>query len=81
MGWAIALVIIIGVVALDVAMLNNNKQDEAPNTPYARSAHLFNPAERSFLQVLDRVVGDNDRQPLEGGLSQGFRSPLRLSLV
>jgi hypothetical protein len=61
MGWAIALVIIIGVVALDVAMLNNNKQDEAPNTPYARSAHLFNPAERSFLQVLDRVVGDNAR--------------------
>jgi hypothetical protein len=61
MGWVIALVIIIGVVALDVTMLNNNKQEEAPNTPYARSAHLFNSTERSFLQILDRVVGDNAR--------------------
>jgi len=61
MGWAIALVIILGVVALDVAMLNKPRFDETSNAPYARSLHLFSPAERSFLQVLDEVVGDNAR--------------------
>ena len=61
MGWAIALVIIFGVVALDVAMLNSTRLDETPNTSYARSALLFSPAERSFLQVLDQVVGNNAR--------------------
>jgi hypothetical protein len=61
MGWVIALVIIIGVVALDVAMLNNTKPEVRPTSPYVRSAHLFSPAERSFLQVLDQVVGDNAR--------------------
>jgi hypothetical protein len=61
MGWTIALVIILGVVALDVAMLNKTRRDEAPNTPFARSAHLFSPTERSFLQILDQAVGDNAR--------------------
>ena len=61
MGWVIALVIILGIVALDVAMLNNTRLDETPNVPYARSAHLFSPDERSFLQVLDQVVGGNAR--------------------
>jgi hypothetical protein len=61
MGWVIALIIILGIVALDVAMLNKPRLDETSNTPYARSVHLFSPAERSFLQVLDEVVGDNAR--------------------
>ena len=61
MGWVIALVIILGVVALDVAMLNKPRLDETPNAPYVRSVHLFSPAERSFLQVLDEVVGDSAR--------------------
>jgi hypothetical protein len=61
MGWVIALVLIAGVVALDVAMLNNANVDEIPDASYARSVNLFNPAERSFLQVLDQVVGGNAR--------------------
>jgi len=61
MGWAIALIIILGVVALDVMLLNKTRLDETSNPPYTRAAHLFSPAERSFLQVLDEVVGNNAR--------------------
>jgi hypothetical protein len=40
---------------------NKPRFDETSNASYARSVYLFSPAERSFLQVLDEVVGDNAR--------------------
>jgi hypothetical protein len=61
MGWIIALAIILAVAALDLAMLQGAKADAPPASPYTRSRSLFTPAERSFLRVLDEVVGDKAR--------------------
>lgn len=61
MGWVIASVIILAVVALGVALLYRTRRASARNVPHQRLAHLFTPAERSFLRVLDQVVGDDAR--------------------
>lgn len=61
MGWVIALVIIAAVVALDVAMLHGAKPENPGVSPYTPSTSLFTSAERSFLRLLDEVVGDNGR--------------------
>ena len=61
MGWIIALVIIIAVVALDVAMLQGTTAEETPTASYRRSSQLFTPTEQSFLRVLDQAVGDSAR--------------------
>lgn len=61
MGWVIALVIIVAVVALDVAMLHGAKPDAPQAARYTRPISPFTPTEQSFLRILDEIVGEKAR--------------------
>jgi very-short-patch-repair endonuclease len=59
----VVVLVVIAVVALIRVSSNlvSSKITPAPTFPYQREAHLFSPAERSFLGVLEQAVGDQYR--------------------
>jgi len=57
MDWIIAILIIVTIIIFIYAAKNNsNKQQDYP---YTKIDKLFSPAERSFLGVLNQVIGDD----------------------
>lgn len=53
----IAVVFILGIVAV----ILSGKKSHTANLPYEKVTHLFTPAERSFLGVLDHVIDSDYR--------------------
>lgn len=62
LGIVVVLVVLaVGALILVSSNLVSSKKTPAPTFPYQREAHLFSPAERSFLGVLEQAVGDQYR--------------------
>ena len=65
-GAVLGIVVVLVVLAVGALIrvssnLVSSKMTPAPTFPYQREAHLFSPAERSFLGVLEQAVGDQHR--------------------
>lgn len=61
MSWTLLLVLLLVLVVGAFLKLIPHSGGETAKFPYRRVDSLFSPAERSFLGVLDRVVGRNAR--------------------
>lgn len=57
----IGLLFLVGVVVLVVKSVLASKKAPATTFPYQKEPHLFTPAERSFLGVLEQAVGTQSR--------------------
>ena len=65
MGWVIALVIIVAVVALDVAMLHGAKPENPAVSPYTRSTSLFTSAETSNRSLFPPIASSATFMPID----------------
>jgi hypothetical protein len=62
LSWLLGFVAIVIVVAVFAAVISRSTDTGSKaGFPYVRAKTLFSPAERSFLGVLDRVVGSEHR--------------------
>ena len=60
MSW-LSLIVVVVIIILVVVLKLRHKLTPTENFPYTKKKMLFSPAERSFLGVLDLVVGDEYR--------------------
>ena len=59
MSWIAIAIVVFAIAAIVLAILSRKSKTKIPNYPYQKIEVLFTPAERSFLGVLNLVVGEN----------------------
>ena len=59
MSWIAIAIVVFAIAAIVLAILSRKSKTKIPGYPYQKTKALFTPAERSFLGVLNLVVGEN----------------------